>query len=133
MGLFGSKPSLTAEDVAFLRRHTHFSESEIRVLFERFRAVSASIQKDDTIELNEFQAALGRHDRVFTKRFFSLFDEDGNNAIDFREFCQGISAFSDRSSMEEKIRCIFALPPFSLALSLCRHVYLVCVEKAGEI
>jgi hypothetical protein len=26
------------------------------VLFERFRAVSASIQKDDTIEFNEFQA-----------------------------------------------------------------------------
>ncbi len=84
------------------------------MLFERFRAVSASIQKDDTIEFNEFQAgtvrhcprgqtnswcvgvtltlsfspnvhvALGRHDRVFTKRFFTIFDSDGNNEIDFR-------------------------------------------------
>jgi hypothetical protein len=32
------------------------NEAEVRVLFERFRAVSASIQKDDTIEFNEFQA-----------------------------------------------------------------------------
>jgi len=141
MGVLESKPTLPPQDLAYLTRHTHcmvpifvciekalcwlwqvtqvwrtVNEAEVRVLFERFRAVSASIQKDDTIEFNEFQAgtvsplpwvqtyaccvgvtltlsfshspyvlvALGRHDRVFTKRFFTIFDSDGNNEIDFR-------------------------------------------------
>lgn len=109
MGMLESKPTLPPQDLAYLTRHTHFNEAEVRVLFERFRAVSASIQKDDTIEFNEFQAALGRHDRVFTKRFFTIFDSDGNNEIDFREFCLGISVFCERGTTDEKIKYSFRI------------------------
>jgi Ca2+-binding EF-hand superfamily protein len=57
------------------------NELEIKRLFSHFRTISGSIQDDDTIELNEFKAALSRNDDVFVKRLFQVFDEDKNGIV----------------------------------------------------
>ena len=84
------------------------------------------MQDDDTIELNEFKATLGRKDETFTKRLFQVFDEDKNGTfpphdnwccskqqldhVDFREFALGVSAFCERGTVEEKIKCTIISP-----------------------
>jgi len=67
------------------------------------------MQDDDTIELNEFKATLGRKDETFTKRLFQVFDEDKNDHVDFREFALGVSAFCERGTVEEKIKYSFKI------------------------
>eukprot|EP00005_Dracoamoeba_jomungandri_P000457 CAMPEP_0174250392 /NCGR_PEP_ID=MMETSP0439-20130205/579_1 /TAXON_ID=0 /ORGANISM="Stereomyxa ramosa, Strain Chinc5" /LENGTH=195 /DNA_ID=CAMNT_0015330447 /DNA_START=51 /DNA_END=638 /DNA_ORIENTATION=+ len=104
-----ASPSLNVEDLFYLLTHTHFNETEIRRLFEHFKVISGLLQKADTIELNEWTAALGNKDSVFANRFFQVFDEDKNSHIDFKEFCMGLSTFCERGSVDEKIEFSFKI------------------------
>lgn len=36
---------------------------------------------------------------------FSLFDEDKDGAIDFREFICGLSVFCEKGTIDEKLKC----------------------------
>ncbi len=78
------------------------------------------MQKADTIEFNEFQAALGRDGTFVTGRIFEVLDQNSNSEIDFREFVMGLSALSKRASLEEKIQCRCC--PSPLIESLCSFI-----------
>jgi len=102
-------PFLSDEELDALVRLTHFNELEIKKLFLHFKAISGSMQDDDTIELNEFKATLGRKDDTFTKRLFQVFDTDRNDHVDFREFALGVSALSERGTVDERIKYSFKI------------------------
>ena len=40
-------------------------------------------------------------------RMMAIFDEDGNGTVDFHEFISGLSAFSARGNIEEKLHFAF--------------------------
>ncbi len=92
-------------------------------LFEHFCKISGSMQKADTIEFNEFQAALGRDGTFVTGRIFEVLDQNSNSEIDFREFVMGLSALSKRASLEEKIQCRCCPSPITNSLaSVCSFI-----------
>lgn len=37
----------------------------------------------------------------------SIFDEDGGGSVDFKEFINGLSAFSSKGNKDEKLRFVF--------------------------
>lgn len=104
-----SMPSVPADDLAHLLKNTTFSEGQIRKLFQNFVAISASMQKADTIELNEFMAAMDIKDEDFASRLFSIFDLDHNSEVDFREFVLGLSKFTATADADEMLRVSFCI------------------------
>jgi serine/threonine-protein phosphatase 2B regulatory subunit len=99
----------TPEEYAELSVQTKFSEEELRTLWSRFKRVSDSQSADGTIDVGEFQKALGVKSLGFAERIFAAFDQDGSHEIDFQEFARGIYPMSPRASLEEKARFCFSV------------------------
>ena len=82
---------------------------ELLALYEHFRAISSSRIDDGEVDFEEWLQALELRDSTFSRRIFDAFDEDGNGSISFREFVVGLSVFSPRSTIEEKLDLSFSL------------------------
>ncbi|KAI9003883.1 hypothetical protein DFJ74DRAFT_693950 [Hyaloraphidium curvatum] len=89
-----------------LAAETHFDPEELRILREEFARRAGA---GHTISKDDFREALRSHltaypshaQRVFLERLFDAFDDDGNQAVDFREFCAGLSVFMKGNSQEK--------------------------------
>jgi Ca2+-binding EF-hand superfamily protein len=42
---------------------------------------------------------------MFVDRMFSLFDANKDTKINFQEFISGLSVFSEKGTMDEKLKC----------------------------
>jgi Ca2+-binding EF-hand superfamily protein len=42
---------------------------------------------------------------MFVDRMFSLFDANKDAKINFQEFISGLSVFSEKGTMDEKLKC----------------------------
>lgn len=82
------------------------TQEEIAALYSHFQKISSSKSDDGLIDKDEFQAALGLKDRLFVDRIFTLFDENGDAQINFREFLCGLSVFCTRGTFEQKLQCM---------------------------
>ena len=59
--------------------------SEVKALFDHYKSISGSVNKDGVIDKSEFVQALKlRADSVLTDRLFALFDGNGDTVINFR-------------------------------------------------
>jgi len=94
----------TMEDLV---RITNFTQDEIRRLGARFR----KLDKDDSGNLttDEFMQISELQQNPLVERVFAIFDSDGDGAIDFEEFIQGISMFSVHGDRQSKLRFAFKI------------------------
>lgn len=109
MGHGGSKAKLKKVEIEKLADETHFDADEIQTLYEHFRSISSSKDDDAVIDIEEFKAALGLKTSLFVERCFALFDHDRDKSIDFREFLLGLSVFSEKGTLDEKLRFSFRI------------------------
>lgn len=76
-------------------------------MYEHFKRLSASRDNDGVIDQAEFMEALELKDSAFSARIFGAFDHNSDGKINFREFVCGLSAFSSRSTVDEKLALSF--------------------------
>jgi hypothetical protein len=75
-------------------------------MFDHYLTISSIDTDDGFIDRSEFYQAMGIDgDSFFMERMFGLFDEDGDNQINFREFVSGLAILASRASTEDKIKC----------------------------
>ncbi|KAJ4462171.1 putative calcineurin B [Paratrimastix pyriformis] len=113
--------SLKRREIQELLKRTHFDELELQQLRQHYnvchptrpelsfisQTISESIRRDGVIDRQEFQQALGLKDNLFADRIFQLFDENGDGIISVDEFICGLSVFSKKGTLEEKLRFSF--------------------------
>jgi len=101
-----SMNKLLAKDAKRFAGETCFTPDEVTALHDTYFKIS-SIQDDDgLINLEEFRRAVG-HGSYFIDRMFTIIDKDKNGTIDFNEYLQAMSAFSERASVLQKTRFCF--------------------------
>lgn len=86
---------------------TSFDRDELDRLRKRFM----KLDKDGsgTIDKQEFLAIPGISSNPLATRLMDVFDEDGGGTIDFQEFITGLSAFSGKTSKDEKLKFAFKI------------------------
>lgn len=90
-----------------LSEGTSFDRDELDRLRKRFM----KLDQDGlgTIDKQEFLSIPGIGSNPLALRLMDVFDEDGSGTIDFQEFVTGLSAFSGKSSKEDKLRFAFKI------------------------
>jgi Ca2+-binding EF-hand superfamily protein len=63
------------------------------------------VNDDGVIDKQEFQTALGLKNSWLTDRIFSVFDENHDNGVNFREFVSSLSILCPLGTLEEKLKC----------------------------
>jgi len=99
--------SPSKKEISRLASCTKFNEREIELLWKRYDLISNSKIRDGTINIAEFQEALGLNSAEFSQRIFSAFDHDSDSTISFDEFVRGLSSLSPRASIMEKAQFCF--------------------------
>lgn len=86
---------------------TNFDREEIDRLRKRFM----KLDKDGSgsIDKHEFLDIPGILSNPLAQRLMDVFDEDKDGTIDFQEFIGGLSAFSGKTSRDEKLRFAFKI------------------------
>mmetsp|Transcript_10869 Transcript_10869/g.19033 ORF Transcript_10869/g.19033 Transcript_10869/m.19033 type:complete len:187 (-) Transcript_10869:337-897(-) len=112
MGAKQGKADLKRKEIADFLKYTHFTEEDVKKLYGHFRSISGSIADDGLIDKAEFRQALGLPGSLFVDRMFALFDENGDNHINFQEFLVGLSVFCPKGSLEEKLKFSFKIYDF---------------------
>ncbi|KAF2485602.1 calcineurin regulatory beta sub-unit [Neohortaea acidophila] len=84
---------------------SNFDHEEVERLKKRFM----KLDKDNsgTIERDEFLALPQVSSNPLATRMIAIFDEDGGGDVDFKEFVNGLSAFSSKGNKEDKLRFAF--------------------------
>ncbi|ORZ14019.1 calcineurin subunit B [Absidia repens] len=84
---------------------SNFSAEEIQRLYKRFMKLdkdnSGSIDKEEFISIPQIA------NNPLGSRLIAIFDEDGGGDVDFHEFIKGLSAFSARGNIREKLEFTF--------------------------
>jgi len=101
------------EEYQHLSKISHFTESEIQSLNEKFSKVS---DKNHEIKKSQFMEIMTCHvesfsnksKQLFLQRLFDAFDENHNDSIDFREFIKGLSIIL-KGSTDEKMEISFRI------------------------
>eukprot|EP00300_Choanocystis_sp_HF-7_P029432 c3628_g1_i2.p2 GENE.c3628_g1_i2~~c3628_g1_i2.p2 ORF type:complete len:200 (+),score=50.58 c3628_g1_i2:100-699(+) len=111
MGARSSKlrAKLKQKEIDELASRTHFTGEELTSLYEHFKHLSATHDNDGVIDQKEFMEALELRDSAFSARIFGAFDHNGDGMINFREFVSGLSVFSSRSTVDEKLALSFQI------------------------
>lgn len=71
------------------------------------RFIKLDKDSSGSIDRDEFQSIPAISSNPLASRLIEIFDEDGNGAVDFKEFISGLSAFSSKGAQEEKLRFAF--------------------------
>ncbi|KAI8817384.1 uncharacterized protein EV422DRAFT_541598 [Fimicolochytrium jonesii] len=96
---------LTAEEFDDLKSISTFSEAQIKTLYSRFR----HLDKDNsgTISLEEMTAIPELAMNPLANRVVAVFDLDGRNEVNFKQFVAALSVFSKRAKREQKLSFAF--------------------------
>ncbi len=100
--------SLKGSEIREFAKVSNFTEEEIQNLHQFYTYFSATNKDDGVIDYSEFCEALSIAHSEITRRIFLLFDTNGDNFINFREFIVGIGNFL-YESLEDKIKLSFKL------------------------
>jgi len=88
-----------------IEKSSNFSHDEITRLKKRFmkldRDQSGSIDKEEFLQIPAIAT------NPLASRMIAIFDEDGGGTVDFQEFVDGLSAFSNRGDREQKLKFAF--------------------------
>jgi len=97
----GQEYSLPADMV------TNFNQDELRRLGRRFKRID--LDNSGTLSIDEFMSLPELQQNPLVQRVVEVFDTDGNNEIDFKEFIEGISQFSVKGEKENKLKFAFKI------------------------
>jgi len=102
MGADQSIPSIRELEIA-----TNFTEDEIRRLGKRF----VKLDKDGNgkLSVEEFMAVQELTQNPLVERVITIFDEDGDGEIDFKEFLKGVSMFTSSDDRQKKLEFAFKI------------------------
>ncbi|AOA61975.1 GQ67_00651T0 [Komagataella phaffii] len=93
----------------FLFLITNFTVDREEVDRLRKRFMKLDTDGSGTIDKKEFLSIPGVNTNPLAERLLDLFDEDGGGDIDFQEFIIGLSTFSSRSSITDKLSFAFKI------------------------
>ncbi|MES1912961.1 MAG: hypothetical protein MHM6MM_005202 [Cercozoa sp. M6MM] len=90
---------------------SHFSEDDVKFLYERFRHLDAD--QSGTLEKEEFMAIDELKQNPLVGAVIDVLDTDKNGGVDFKEFIDALSIFANPLSTgehrEKKLRFAFRL------------------------
>eukprot|EP00736_Rhodelphis_marinus_P010772 Rmarinus@m.7424 len=113
MGIVAStRAHLKRKELKTLSDTTNFTLDEIKALYKHFQDISSAEVDDGVIDKAEFQKSLGLRDGLFVDRMFGLFDANGDQEINFREFIVGLSVFCPRAEVKDKMKFSFQVYDF---------------------
>ncbi|XP_010612640.1 calcineurin subunit B type 2 [Fukomys damarensis] len=84
-----------------------FNQDEIKRLSKSFKKLD--LDKSGSLSVEEFMALPEIQKNPLAKRVIDIFDTDGNGEVDFKEFIIGISHFSVKGNVEQKLRFAFRI------------------------
>eukprot|EP01080_Neovahlkampfia_damariscottae_P002875 gene2875-4718_t len=105
----GNQHKLKKNELKTLIETTHFKQEEIVKLYELYKNISSTKDEDGYIDKNDFSNILGLKDSMFVDRMFALFDTNKDSKINFQEFISGLSVFSEKGTMDEKLKFSFKI------------------------
>jgi len=101
---------LRAEEVEELHECTNFTRIEIKNLYKRFTSLDkdekGTINKDDLLAIPQLAM------NPLASRVFALFDDSGNEEVNFRQFVITLSSFHPRAKDSLKLKSAFKLFDF---------------------
>lgn len=100
-----SSPGSPSKDLRSPRVEAYFTEEETRRLYKRF--IKLDKNNSGSIDREEFLAIPQIANNPLAQRMIAIFDEDGGGDVDFKEFMNGLSAFSSRGNKQEKMKFAF--------------------------
>ena len=84
-----------------------FDVEKIKRLSKSFRKLD--VNKSQTLSADELMAVPGLQANPLVQRVIDIFDTNGNKEIDFVEFLEGISHFSEAGDTERKLKFVFKM------------------------
>lgn len=104
----GNKGShLSKEQLSSLAEQTHFDSSELQAMFKQFKKETPSgfIGK---AEFQQVMQQMGVSDEFLQNLIFQVFDENGDDQINFQEFVTALSVMT-RGDPQEKLQFAFQM------------------------
>jgi len=86
---------------------TKFKNEELRNLFRAFKKLD--LNNDGFLQKDEFMAVESLQQNPLVTRVLEIFDEDGNDKIDFTEFITAISLFCFDETKQSKFEFVFQI------------------------
>jgi Ca2+-binding EF-hand superfamily protein len=103
----GSSSELSPEDIEEIHTLTQFSRQEVQRLYRRFKDLDRSntglLTTADFMSIPEFAI------NPLGLRIIALFDTHGTELINFKQFCDTLSAFRADAPLEKKLALVFRL------------------------
>jgi Ca2+-binding EF-hand superfamily protein len=103
----GSSSELSPEDIEEIHTLTQFSRQEVQRLYRRFKDLDRSntglLSAADFVAIPEFAI------NPLGLRIVALFDTNGTDTINFKQFCETLSAFRPDAPLEKKLALVFRL------------------------
>jgi len=100
---------LREQDIHELRMQTKYTERELFVLFNRFKALTSLSSDPSGIDKETFKKGvpmLSVEDDFFVDHVFEVLDEDASGMIDWNEFLEALSSLN-RGSREKRAEFLF--------------------------
>eukprot|EP01084_Bolivina_argentea_P057601 105235_1 len=102
----GNTVEVTGKDIHTGKFSTKFSNDELQRLFRNFKSLDAN--NDGYLSKEEFLQIEALQQNPLVSRVLEIFDDDGNDKIDFSEFVQALSIFCANDAEEKKAKIDFA-------------------------
>ncbi|EFC47888.1 calcineurin regulatory subunit B [Naegleria gruberi] len=97
--------SLRPEEVEEMQKGTNFTQKEIKKLYKRFKKLdkdgNGTISKDEFLMIPELAV------NPLVKRVISIFDENGDGSVNFKEFIAALSVFNAQGDKQRKLEFAF--------------------------
>ncbi|KAJ3159644.1 Calcineurin subunit B type 2 [Geranomyces michiganensis] len=96
---------LQADELEDLQSISNFSEAQIKTLYSRFK----HLDKDNSgsISVEEMTAIPELAMNPLANRVVAVFDADGRNEVNFRQFVEALSVFSKSAKRDQKLNFAF--------------------------
>jgi len=102
-----SSSTLSPEEIQELSALTTFTPDQVDRLYRRFREIdkdnSATITPDEFFQIPELSL------NPLAPRIIEVFNEDGQNELDFKQFVTSLSVFARDVKREHKLHCGLSL------------------------
>lgn len=101
----GNNHSFTTEELEELQCGTTFTKEQILRLHKRFKKLDTD--GNGVISRDEFHSIPGLSANPLLERVLTIFDTDGDQTVDFREFVKALSIFSNDCDKVQKLKFTF--------------------------
>eukprot|EP00483_Globobulimina_turgida_P013404 UN13428 len=102
----GNTVEVSGKDIQKEKFATKFSNDELQRLFRNFKSLDAN--NDGYLSKEEFLQIEALQQNPLVSRVLEIFDDDGNDKIDFSEFVQALSIFCANDQEEKVAKVKFA-------------------------